>query len=216
MADSRALRPLVGAQAVNPAAGHHAITADAREMAAAERAGQRSWAAWPYYERRYGERGWQFTLSDSGWLATLAGLPHAEVERQIRWLGTVLSARGMPRVLLEQHLEALTEELAGAVPERAQDYASLGAASDSLRRERQPWMPDEQLVVLESSFINNLLEPSRDAEVRAGALIGAAVADERAGLERSVDSLLAWLADPARWAPDWLSAVTATLDQARR
>lgn len=208
-------RPLSIASSLNPAAGHHVITADARELAAAERAGQRSWAAWPYYARRYGDRGWQFTLSDSGWLATLPGLPDSEVERQVRWLGGVLSSRGMPRVLLEEHLKLLEQELAAAVPDRTQNYASLGAASGSLRREREQWVTDERLVALGRGF-GALLEPRRDEDLRAGALIGAAVADEGAGLARSVDSLLEWLADPGRWASDWLAAVATTLRQARR
>ena len=38
--------------------------------------------------RRYGERGRQFTRSDSAWIATLAGHPFPVVERQIDWLGT--------------------------------------------------------------------------------------------------------------------------------
>ena len=63
----------------------------------------------------------------------------------------------MPRLLLEQHLRLLDEELAAAVPERATGYASLAAASESLRRERLAWMPDARLAALESSF-TSLLE----------------------------------------------------------
>src|SRR5690242_2051596 len=125
-------RPLSSATAVNPLAGHHVVTADPRELAASERAGDRSWSAWTYYARRYGERGRQFTRSDSAWIATLAGEPAAVVEQQIRWLGGLLATRGMPRLLLEEHLRMLHDELVSAVPERASDYQLLRDAADSL------------------------------------------------------------------------------------
>ena len=64
-------------------------------------------------------------VSDSGWLATLPGLSAAAVEHQVRWLGTLLAARGMPRLLMEEHLVVLHDELCRALPERSGDYASL-------------------------------------------------------------------------------------------
>src|ERR671933_594218 len=100
MADRPPARPLASASSLNPSAGHHVVTGDPRELAAAERAGERSWTAWTYYERRYGDRGRQFTRSDSAWIAALPGSPASIVERQVRWLGTLLAARGMPRLLL--------------------------------------------------------------------------------------------------------------------
>ena len=172
------------------------MTGDPRELAAAERAGQRSWAAWAYYERRYGERGRQFTRSDSAWSATLPGLPASVVERQLRWLGTLLAARGMPRLLLEEHLRVLHEELVAAVPERALEYASLLAAANGLRVEREAFVPASVLRTFETGFHDLLQRPTED-DLGADVLIAAAVADERAGVPRAVASLLEWLADPA-------------------
>jgi hypothetical protein len=51
----------------------------------------------------------------------------------VRWLGTVLAARGMPRLLLEEHLGILHEELVAAVPERAGQYDLLLDAARALR-----------------------------------------------------------------------------------
>ena len=206
---------VASASSLNPSAGNHAVTADPRELAACERAGDRSWAAWRYYERRYGERGRQFTRSDSAWLATLPLLPAPAVERQIRWLGALLAARGMPRLLLEDHLRILHEELVAAVPERAPEYAALLLAADSLRGEREAAMPEGVLGALETGF-RDLLAGAAGDDLRAGALIGAAVADEQAGVPRAVDSLMAWLADPARFPAPWLAAVERTLRRARR
>jgi hypothetical protein len=214
VAEPPAPRPLASATSLNPKAGQHAVTADPRELAAAERAGERSWAAWSYYARRYGERGRQFTRSDSGWLATLPGSPTSLVVRQVQWLGTVLASRGMPRLLLEEHLRALHEELVAAVPERSAEYAALLQAADALRDERLAHMPESVLRRLEHSF-SDLLEPGLEDDVRAGILIAAAVVDERAGIPQATSSLLEWLADPARFPERWLTAVDQTLRLAR-
>src|SRR4051812_16513914 len=105
-------RPAVAA--LNPEAGNHAVTTDPRELGAAIRVGERTRERFVYYERRYGERGRRFTHSDSAWIVTLAGNPPAVVERQLRWLGSLLAARGMPRWLLEVHLEGLHAQLVTA------------------------------------------------------------------------------------------------------
>jgi len=214
MAEPPPARVLASASSLNPSAGHHLVTGDPRELAAAEHAGERSWAAWTYYACRYGDRGRQFTRSDSAWIATLSGSPGSVVERQIRWLGTLLAARGMPRLLLEEHLRILHEELVAAVPERAPEYASLLQAANSLRSEREAYMPDSALRILETGFRDLLGRPTDD-DLRAGILIPAAVADERAGVPGAVTSLMEWLADGARFPARWLAAVDQTLRRAR-
>jgi hypothetical protein len=137
------------------------------------------------------------------------------VERQIYWLGGLLAARGMPRLLLEDHLRILHAELVAAVPERTVEYGSLLQAADRLRGEREAAMPEDVLGALETGF-RDLLEGTVADDMRAGALIAAAVADERAGVPRAVASLMAWLADPARFPAPWLAAVEHTLGRARR
>jgi hypothetical protein len=215
MADLPPARALANAASLNPSAGRHVVTGDPRELAAAERAGGRSWSLWTYYGRRYGERGRQFARSDSAWIATLPGYPASVVQRQVRWLGALLAARGMPRLLLEDHLRILHEELVAAVPERVAEYASLLQAAESLRVEREASMPEPLLVALETGF-RDLLEGVTEDDLRAGALIGAAVADEQAGVPRAVDGLLEWLTDAARFPAPWLAAVEKTLGHARR
>ena len=202
-------------QTLNPGAGLHSVAEDPRELRAALRAGVRSWERFPYYERRYGRRGRRFTRSDSAWLVTLAALPQAEVDRQIRWLGQVLAARGMPRWLLELHLEVLHQELTLALPEASEDYLPLLSAAQHLR--------DQRTAVFEENAWDDLAA-SFDAAVGAqlarelpgsGGLLVAAVADEALGVRNAVSSLEGWLTDPARFPPSWVAAVRHTLQRAR-
>lgn len=216
MAEPRpSARPLASATDMNPLAGAYPVTGDPREQAAAIRAGERTLAAWSYYVRRYGDKGRAFTRSDSGWIATLPGLPVETVVAQVRWLAALLAARGMPRLLMEQHLVVLQQELSAAVPQRANDYATLTQAAEALRYERTRWMPDARLEDLELDFRARVRSTGVDDDLRAGALIGASVADERADVAGSVGSLLAWLADAERWPAEWRAAVATILERSR-
>ena len=207
--------PMVGG-ALNPEAGTHAIVADPREIRAALRAGARSWDRFPYYAFRYGRRGRRFTRSDSAWLVTLAALPQTAVDRHVLWLGQVLAARGMPRWLLEEHLEELYAELVQAVPERREDYDRLHAAAERLRQERLAVLPAEQWRSLEAGFDAAVGPDWARRLPRSGGLLIAAVSDEAAGVKNAVTSLAGWMTDPERFPVHWLAAVRQTLDEARR
>jgi heme oxygenase len=204
------------AKDLNPAAGNHPVTSDVRELDAALRAGQRTWDAYPYYAQRYPERGRQFTRSDSAWLATLARSPQAVVDAQIGWLSRVLAARGMPRRLLEVHLFALHDELRRAVPAAAKDYAKLEVAALGLALSRRSIVSDERLMALSRAFDVEVGPELARALPRAGELAVAAAADEHVGIPGAVESLLAWLADPARFPPVWIQAVEGAVAVVRR
>jgi hypothetical protein len=203
------------ARDLNPEAGHHGIATDPRELRAADAAGERSWRRFPYYALRFGERGERFTRSDSAWLATLPTESEERVCEQAAWLGRVLASRGMPQRLLELHLRVLGEELTLAVPERAAAYAKLVTAADQLAAARSTHVPDELLRDVSREF-----EEAADEEwVRrlpaSGEILVCAVADERQGIWRAVESLAPWFTDAARFPPRWIQAVEATLRRAR-
>lgn len=207
------------ASLVNAEAGSHLVTADPVETAAADRAVCRSWAEFPYYARRYDERGRRFSASDSGWLVTLCDLGEDATIAQVTWLAGVLAARGMPRWLLESHLVFLHEELAAAVPDRASRdssrYAPLLAAAEALRARRTRAVAHEALIAFET-FFDGLVGPElARRHRRMGAMVAAAVADERDGLAQAVPSLTEWMLDPARFPAEWIAATRETLVAAR-
>lgn len=201
---------------LNPAAGSHAIPHDARELQAALRAGERSWRKFPYYQWRYGERGQQFTRSDSGWLVTLSMHQPVVVNQQIRWLGRVLSSRGMPQWMLELHLNTLHEELAGAVPENRQLYGRLQAAADGLRDLRRQYISDQVLEALITQFDHNVGSEWSAKLPLTGGLLAAAVADEHIGIAQAVTNIETWLTDASRFPGPWIEAVQKTIQAARQ
>src|ERR1700755_2420664 len=111
------------ARYTNPEAGDHAVSTDPLEKAAAEAAVRASWREFPYYARRYGERGWRFSLSDTGWIETLCHLNISEARAQAAWLGRLLATRGMPTYMLERHLVLLHGELLRVAQDREARYA---------------------------------------------------------------------------------------------
>jgi hypothetical protein len=200
---------------INPEAGRHAVPSDPREIDAAFRAGDRCWRQFPYYESRYGTRGRRFADSDGAWLVTLCGHTQDQMHGQVDWLHRVLAARGMPGLLLQEHLEVLHEELSRAVAERREDYAKLLVAAERLRRLRRRHMEDARIHELSEWFDQQVGAEWAARLPRTGELVAAAVADEREGIAGAVESVEGWLADGSRFPPEWVSAVRKAFAKAR-
>lgn len=200
---------------LNPSAGSHPIPEDPLELRASLRAGESAWHEFPYYAWRYGERGRQFTWSDSAWLATLSGRPAEAVWKQVSWLGRLLAARGIPRMLLERHLRWLYAELVRTRPERQQAYAVLEGAAERLAEERRQWLSDGVLQELGKHFEARVGAEWSHKLPGTGLLLGAAVADERGGIAQAVPSLTVWLGDGSRFPPEWVLAVEELVVAAR-
>jgi methanogenic corrinoid protein MtbC1/heme oxygenase len=198
---------------INPEAGYHSIPVDPREVDAALRAGERCWQQFPYFERRYGERGRRFARSDAAWQATLHHYPTPQLLQQVRWLGRVLSGRGMPTYLLERQLGLLVTELVAAVPERQSSYEKLLIGAADLQASRRNYLSDVQLQSLAEGFDQAVGEAWRKHLPDTGILIGYAITDDLNGSVHAVQSLRSWLTDASRFPNEWISAVYQTLAQ---
>ena len=203
------------ANAINPHAGTHPITSDAAELQAARLAADRALEEFPYFLERFGERARLFGASDGAWLATLRDREVDEIGREVLWLGSVLASRGMPRLLLERHLDLLHEELIGAVPERSAFYAVLLNGASILRQQRLNHLSEHDLRQLELAFAERVGSPWAERLPRMGAILGAAVADEAAGITGAVGKVLEWAGDRKNFPPDWCDAVEGTVADAR-
>jgi hypothetical protein len=193
---------------LNPDAGTHPVTTDPAELEAAARAGARTWAQFPYFEQRFAERGRKFCTSDTAWLLTLEHRERKPAVDQVLWLGRVLSARGMPRYLLEQHLHNVVAEL-GVSASR-----NLRAGERKLRALRLQYVAQGTFDTLASGF-NARVAGIPGAFEAMGELLVSAVADEASGIERAVISVEEWACDATRFPPDWIDAVRATIGAAR-
>jgi hypothetical protein len=202
------------ASTVNPEAGHHPISSDPTERMAAIAATRRSWKEFPYYPRRYGERGWRFSLSDSGWIETLCGTNEREFTGQLFWLGGLLAARGMPCYLLERHLEHLHDELIRSSPEASACYEVLQKGVSLLRERRLERIPAELFESLSEGF-QNRVDGVRGSVANMGRVLVAAVADDRAGVAGVLQSVSQWACDPTRFDGVWVEAVRQTVAAAR-
>jgi len=182
---------------LNPAAGVVAVPEDPREIEAALRAGRISYRLFPYMEWRYGERGRRFTRSDSAWLAWLTRHHQERVRQQIAWLKSVLSNRGMPSSILELHLEVLQRQLVRAVPEKAQQYATLKFSAGWLRQEREAGISGQTAARLVDDCVADFSLPQSVVLRGAAELLVAAIADQNSGVENAIESVESWLADVA-------------------
>lgn len=201
---------------INPEGGEHDMPTDPVELAAAVRAGERCLEEYPYFERRYGERGRRFTSSDSGWLVTLSRMEQDATDKQVLWLCSVLASRGMPRILMEKHLRHLAAELSAARPERESFYLRLSRAADMLERLRLEKIPADRAASLAREFQPRAGTAFAQAALPEAAelVLGAAV-DEAQGVDNAVASLMGWLADPDRFPQAWVEAVQELLAKAR-
>jgi hypothetical protein len=212
---NRPVQPAYGtARDINPEAGVHAVSRDPVENAATAMATRKSWKDFPYYPRRYGERGWSFSLSDSSWLTTLCDSSPEDARTQVNWLGGLLSARGMPQYLLERHLEHLHSTLMTAMPDRGAKYEALTRCAGALREIREAQIPEPVFKRLAEEF-DERVKACKDRVPNMGAVLVAAVADERAGHANAVASVESWACDPARFSETWIAAVKETITAAR-
>jgi len=174
----------------NIEAGNIPYPTDIREIALTERSVEVLWRAFPYLQRRYGQRGRRFGSSDVGYLVVCAGLPSTAFLDQVIWLGGILASRGMPSWLLEcqlRHLAACGRRRHWAGANRAAEGA------ETLADRRRAVLSEAQFRAAGRTFRDARPDlPPRLAE-GTGRLLASAVADTLSGLAPSAEPFLGWL-----------------------
>ena len=195
----------------NPEAGDVVAPEDAALADAVAHAVRLTWRVNPYYRLRFGERGWRFSLSDSGWMATLPGLGASHARGQLRWLHRVLANRGMPGWLLEEHLGVMQRVLDRRLPERADEWALFGAAREELAEQRRTVLGDAELDARSRAFAAQAGDADSAALQGAGRLLLGAWIDHELGMPKAIESMLAWLGDRERLPEDFCDLAEATV-----
>ncbi len=200
---------------INPEAGNHPIPDDEREILAALNASNRSWSEFLYYGQRYGDRGKRFSDSDTCWLVTLTRLDPESLQKQIAWLGRVLSTRGMPLIMLECTLQFLHEELVKAVPAKKVTYNKLSEAAEVLSELRIRIIPEKEFEALSREFDHAVGSELAEKYMNTGKLLVSSVIDEKNGTTGAVAALQGWMTDSDRFPEYWIETVNNTIKKAK-
>ncbi|MFZ4402338.1 MAG: biliverdin-producing heme oxygenase [Bacteroidales bacterium] len=115
---------------INPEAGNFPIPTNPLEIKAAITAANYCWNEFPYYKKRFGERGRRFAASDTVWLVSLCELTDEETINQVNWLANFLAMRGMPTYLMETQMQLLYHELSKLIPLNEPKYLKLFKTSE--------------------------------------------------------------------------------------
>jgi heme oxygenase len=202
--------------AINPEAGNFPIPTDPREIHAAITAGIDCWNTFPYYEKRYKERGRRFTSSDAVWLVTLIGLSDENILKQVNWLANFLAIRGMPTYTMEIQLQLLYTGLTKQISENESKYRKLKTAAGSLKSKRLTHISEAGFEKSNSIFEKHFQELlvsapiCREMKQNTGKLIACSIADDKNGIPDAKSSLENWLKNKETFPDNWISAVENT------
>jgi hypothetical protein len=193
---------------VNCEAGDHAMPQDPREIALALRAGGTAWKNYPYLQHRFGDRGRRFTNSDGCWLVALARLPVEAATRNLEWLRGVLASRGIPAVIFEGHLHAISQCFAAEFAGQAELQQGYQRFLAKLEAEREAVGGGAaQLSQLVAAFDRRFRGCAGFRVASAAQLIAAAWIDERSGIAGALAAVVDWFTDPERFSHDWIANV---------
>ena len=206
---------IIHVTSINPEAGNHAIPENELEIQAALKASEGIWNEFPYYQQRYGERGRRFSDSDMCWLVTLIQLDIGTVKKQIKWIGGLLSGKGMPQILLEQTLLFLHKELIKANPDNKTDYDKLFSSAQMLKELRIKAISEKAFEELSNNFEQGIGRQLAEKYKNFGILLVSAVADEKNEIGGALLSIYKWMTDKERFSESWISAVDDLIKNAR-
>ncbi|MDI1262673.1 MAG: biliverdin-producing heme oxygenase [bacterium] len=195
--------------AINFEAGDHAMPQNPYEIELALRAGRTAWKSYPYLEKRFGDRGKRFTSSDSCWLVALTRMPTHTATRSLEWLRTVLASRGIPTIVLEGHLRAISRALSEEFPEHPDMSSRFGPFLAALDAERCVLDGGANISNLIKQYERRFLDCDGFTVASAAPLLVSAWIDERSGIAGAFAATRDWFADAARFSSHWINSVRA-------
>lgn len=201
---------------LNPEAGNFPIPTNPLEIKAAIIAGMNCWYEFPYYEKRYGERGRRFAVSDCVWLVTLSELDEADAIKQVNWLANFLAIRGMPTYTMEFQMQALYHELSKSIPANEQKYLKLLKTSENIKSQRTIHFNETVFENCNSIFHNYFDELKVSEKIclelkkNIGKLIASSIIDDKNGIPDVKNSLESWLKLKDIFPENWIRAVEKT------
>jgi hypothetical protein len=136
----------------------------------------------------------------------LADKPPFVVSNQVLWLGRVLSARGMPFLLMERQLEILVEEL-GMLDAAAPTEALLAVAAD-LRQQRNLVCPQHRFDVACAEIAKRISPHGASDFPDLPLMLVAAHVDMLLGMPECMASLVSWLKSASILSHEELESVT--------
>lgn len=193
--------------AINPEAGRHAMPQSDAEIARALRCAAAVWQRRPYLALRYGPRGRRFTNSDSCWLVSLYDQDQASVVRSLVWLRGVLASRGLPSMILEDHLLEIDRDVGQDEPARQRRAGGFRAAVQHFRAEQDAVLPPAARRALVADWAPRLAACAGTRVPGAAELLISARLDTANGIDRAWPQTRNWFCDPERFAPGWIETV---------
>ncbi len=192
---------------INFEAGDHVMPQDPVEIDVALRAGKAAWEAYPYLNRRFGERGERFTTSDSCWLVALTRMPVETATKNLRWLRPILAIRGIPTIIMETHLRAITAGLAEVFPGQTDLPARFEPFLASIDAERRAVADPDRISRLIEEFDRRFRSSPGQKIASTAELITSAWFDERCCRAGCLPAMRNWLSDPSRFSRPWITTV---------
>jgi hypothetical protein len=137
--------------------------------------------------------------------------------KHLEWLRIALASRGIPTVILEEHLHVILQALAVEFPERSEMRTRFDPFLLGLDAERRVLGNVEMVSNIVEQFDQRFHACPGLRIDSAAQLIASAWADERCGIAGSLKAVRVWFTDAGRFSSDWIATVNelvAKLDQA--
>ncbi len=193
------------ASSINPEAGSHAVPQTATEIEIAFEAGKKAWTGFPYLEERFKDRGKRFTASDSCWLVSLFPLEETAIRKNIFWLRGVLSARGLPSIILETHLKEIVSLARARLSYSPETYLGYSNVVNELRMNRLQSLSEDQWNTMANDYDRQFSECDGYKVTRPSSLVMSAWFDEMSGIRGANLAIENWFGDPSRFSARWIA-----------